>query len=156
MIEDASGVITPEATRELVSTVQKNCEGLPLEFHSHCNSGLAPLCYREAIQSGVTTVHTAVAPLANGTSLPATETILRNVRRLGYSSDLNEEALAAVSAHFRKIAEKEGLPIGVPMEYDPFHFEHQVPGGMMTNLMRQLREVRMEHRLNEILEGVIL
>src|SRR4030066_1248981 len=109
MVEDASGVITPEDTRKLVSTVQKNCEGLPLEFHSHCNSGLAPLCYLEAIQAGVGTVHTAVAPLANGTSLPATETILRNARRLGYSSDLDEAALAAVSAHFRKIAEEEGL-----------------------------------------------
>ncbi len=156
MIEDASGVITPEGTRELVSTVQKNCEGLPLEFHSHCNSGLAPLCYLEAIQSGVTTVHTAVSPLANGTSLPATETILKNARRLGYSSDLDEDALAAVSAYFRNVAEKEGLPVGVPMEYDLFHFEHQVPGGMMTNLTRQLREVGMESRLNEILEEVVL
>ena len=156
MIEDASGIITPEETRELVSTVQKNCEGIPLEFHSHCNSGLAPLCYLEAIKSGVTTVHTAVAPLANGTSLPATETILKNARRQGFSSDLDEDALAAVSSHFRKIAEKEGLPIGVPMEYYSFHFEHQVPGGMMTNLTRQLREVGMEHRLDEILEEVIL
>jgi pyruvate/oxaloacetate carboxyltransferase len=155
MIEDASGVITPEQARELVSTVQKNCEGLPLEFHSHCNSGLAPLCYLEAIKSGATTLHTAVAPLANGTSLPATESILKNARRLGYSSDLNEEALAAVSAHFRKIAETEGLPIGAPREYELFHFEHQVPGGMMTNLTRQLREVGMEHRLEEILEEVV-
>jgi oxaloacetate decarboxylase alpha subunit len=63
MIEDASRVITPEGTRDLVSTVQKNCDGLPIEFHSHCNSGLALLCYLEAIKSGVTTVHTAVAPL---------------------------------------------------------------------------------------------
>jgi len=156
MIEDASGVITPEQTRELVTTIKKNCEGLPLEFHSHCNSGLAPLCYLEAIKAGATTVHTAVAPLANGTSLPATETILRNAKRLGYSSDINEEALAAVSAYFRKIAETEGMPIGVPMEYDLFHFEHQVPGGMMTNLTRQLREVGMEHRLDEILEEVVL
>ena len=156
MIEDAGGVLTPEHTRELVSTVQKNSDGIPLEFHSHCNSGLAPLCYLEAIKSGVTTVHTAVAPLANGTSLPATETILRNAQRLGYSSNLDEDALAAVSAHFRKIAEREGLPIGAPAEYDLFHYEHQVPGGMMTNLTRQLREVGMEHRLNEILEEVIL
>jgi pyruvate/oxaloacetate carboxyltransferase/biotin carboxyl carrier protein len=156
MIEDASGVITPEGTRELVSTVLKNCDGLPIEFHSHCNSGLAPLCYLEAIQSGVTTVHTAVAPLANGTSLPATETILRNARRLGYSSDLDEDALEAVSAHFRNIAEKENLPIGVPMEYNLFHFEHQVPGGMMTNLTRQLREIGKEQRLDEILEEVVV
>jgi pyruvate/oxaloacetate carboxyltransferase/biotin carboxyl carrier protein len=152
MIEDASGVMTPERTRELVSIVQRNCDGIPLEFHCHCNSGLAPLCYLEAIQAGVTTVHTAVAPLANGTSLPATESVLKNIRRLGYESDLDEDALAAVSSHFRGIAEREGLPIGRPMEYDLFHFEHQVPGGMMTNLARQLREIKMEHRLDEILE----
>ena len=156
MIEDASGVITPEQTRELITTIRKNSEGLPLEFHSHCNSGLAPLCYLEAIKAGATTVHTAVAPLANATSLPATETVLKNAKRLGFSSDIDEEALAAVSSYFRKLAETEGMPIGVPMEYDLFHFEHQVPGGMMTNLTRQLREVGMEHRLNEILEEVVL
>jgi pyruvate/oxaloacetate carboxyltransferase len=87
--------------------------------------------------------------------LPATETILKNARRLGFDSDLNEDALAAVSAHFRKIAETERLPIGVPAEYDLFHFDHQVPGGMMSNLKRQLRELGMEHRLGEILEEVI-
>ncbi|MBW1765633.1 MAG: pyruvate carboxylase subunit B, partial [Deltaproteobacteria bacterium] len=155
MIEDGGGLLTPERTRALVSAIQKNCDGIPLEFHAHCNSGLAPLCYLEAIKLGVTTVHTAIAPLANGTSLPATETILRNARRLGFTSDLNEDALAAVSAHFRKIAEQEGLPIGVPAEYDLFHFEHQVPGGMMANLTRQLREVKMEDRLDEILEEIV-
>ncbi len=155
MIEDASGVITPKETRELVSTVLKNCKGIPLEFHSHCNSGLAPVCYLEAIESGVTTLHTAVWPLANGTSRPPTETILKKARRLGYTSELNEDALAAVSAHFKGIAEKEGLPIGAPAEYDLFHFEHQVPGGMMSNLTRQLREVGMEDRLNAILEEVV-
>jgi pyruvate/oxaloacetate carboxyltransferase len=156
MIEDASGVITPEDTRELVSTVQKNCEGVPLEFHSHCNSGLAPLCYLEAIRGGVTTLHTAALPLANGTSLPSTEIVLKNARRMGYASDLDEDALATVSAHFRQIAEKERLPLGVPAEYDLFHYSHQVPGGMMTNLTRQLREVGMADRLDEILEEIVL
>jgi pyruvate/oxaloacetate carboxyltransferase len=156
MIEDASGVITPEATRELAATVLANCDGLPVEFHSHCNPGLAPLCYLEAIKAGITTVHTAAAPLANGTSLPATETILRNAKKLGFTSDIDEDALATVSAHFRKVAEQEGLPIGVPTEYDVFHFEHQVPGGMMTNLTRQLSEVGMLNRLDEILEEVVL
>jgi oxaloacetate decarboxylase alpha subunit len=155
MIEDGGGLLTPESTRALVSTIKNNCDGIPIEFHAHCNSGLAPLCYLEAIKLGVTTVHTTVAPLANGTSLPAAETILRNVRRLGFKSDLNEDALATVSAHFRKIAEEEGLPMGVPAEYDLFHFEHQVPGGMMTNLTRQLREVKMEDRLDEILEEIV-
>ncbi len=155
MIEDASGVITPERTRELVKAVTHNCDGIPIEFHAHCNSGLATQCYLEAIQEGVTTVHTAVAPLANGTSLPPTETILKNARYLGFTSDLNEDALAAVSGHFRRIAQEEGLPMGSPVEYDLYHFEHQVPGGMISNLTRQLREVGMEDRLNEILEEII-
>jgi pyruvate/oxaloacetate carboxyltransferase len=155
MIEDASGILTPERTRELIGVVQRHCGGIPLEFHAHCNSGLAPLCYLEAIQSGVTTLHTAVAPLSNGTSLPATETILKNIRRLGFSSDLNEDALAKVSAHFKGVAEKEKFPIGAPREYDLFHFEHQVPGGMMTNLTRQLRELGMERRWDEILDEIV-
>jgi pyruvate/oxaloacetate carboxyltransferase len=155
MIEDASGVITPERTQELVKVVRSNCDGIPLEFHSHSNSGLATQCYLEAIQEGITTVHTAVAPLANGTSLPATETILKNARYLGFTSDLNEDALATVSDHFRRIAQEEGLPMGSPVEYDLFHFEHQVPGGMISNLTRQLREVGMEDRIHEILEEII-
>jgi pyruvate/oxaloacetate carboxyltransferase len=155
MIEDASGVITPQRTRELIKTVMRNCDGIPVEFHAHCNSGQATQCYLEAIQEGVTTVHTAVAPMANGSSLPPTETILKNARYLGFTSDLNEDALASVSNHFRQIAQEEGLPMGSPMEYDLFHFQHQVPGGMISNLTRQLCEVGMEDRLDEILEEVI-
>jgi pyruvate/oxaloacetate carboxyltransferase len=155
MIEDASGIITPEETRNLIHTVQRNCNGIPLELHCHCNSGLAPLCYLEAMKLGVTTFHTAVAPLANGTSLPSTENLVKNARRLGFEAGLDEDALAAVSAHFRKIAEREGFPLGAPREYDLFYFEHQVPGGMVTNLTRQLREIGMEHRVNEILEEVV-
>ncbi len=155
MIEDGGGLLTPEATCRLISAIQKNCDGIPIEFHAHCNSGLAPLCYLEAVKLGVTTLHTAISPLANGTSLPSAETVLKNVRRLGFTSDLDEDALATVSRHFRKIAENEGLPMGVPAEYDLFHFEHQVPGGMMTNFTRQLREVKMEDRLDEILEEIV-
>ena len=154
-IEDAGGVLTPDRTRELLGAVLENADGIPIEFHSHCNTGLAPLCYLEAIQAGVTILHTAVAPLANGTSLPSTESILHNAKRMGFTSDLDEEALAAVSEHFRKVAEKDGLPIGVPMEYDLYYFEHQVPGGMMTNLIRQLKEVGKEDLLDRVLEEII-
>lgn len=154
-IEDPFGTITPEQTRELLSTVFQNCDGIPVEFHSHCSTGLAPFSYLEAIKAGVTILHTAVAPLANGTSLPALESILRNAKRMGFTSDIDEDALTKMSAHFRQIAEKEGLPIGVPMEYDLFSVEHQVPGGMMTNLQRQLKEVGMEELLPQVLEEII-
>jgi len=155
VIGDPGGVLTPEYTREFLTTVQRNCDGIPIEFQAQCSSGLASMTYVEAMKAGVTTLQTAVAPLANGTSMPSTESILKNARCLGFTSDLDEDSLAAESHHFRKIAEKEGFPIGVPMEYDLYYFEHQVPGGMMTNLTRQLREVGMEHRLEEILEEVV-
>ena len=154
-IGDPGGVLTPENTREFITTVRRNCDGIPLEFQAQCNTSLAPLTYLEAIKAGVTTVHTAVAPLANGTSMPSTESVLKNAKRLGFTADLDEDALAAESAYFRKIAEQEGLPIGIPMEYDLSYFEHQVPGGMMTNLTRQLREVRMENRQDEVVEEIV-
>jgi pyruvate/oxaloacetate carboxyltransferase len=154
-IEDASGILTPERTRELLTTVLENCDGIPIEFHSHCNTGLAPLCYLEAIKAGVTILHTAMAPLANGTSLPAVESVLRNAKRMGYTSELDEDALGKASAHFHAMAEREGLPIGNPMEYDLYYTDHQVPGGMMTNLNRQLREVGKEDLLPQVLEEII-
>ena len=156
MIEDASGVITPELTRELIRTVMANCDGIPLEFHGHCSSGMATQCYLEAIQEGVTTLHTAIAPMANGNSLPPAETILKNIRYLGFSSDINGDALAAVSDHFRRVAQEENLPTGSPVEYDLYHFEHQVPGGMISNLERQLKEVGMGDKRDDILEEIML
>ncbi|OPY79378.1 MAG: 2-oxoglutarate carboxylase large subunit [Syntrophorhabdus sp. PtaU1.Bin153] len=155
MIEDASGIISPEETRELVKTVRENCSGLPLELHIHCNSGLAPICYLEAMKEGITTFHTVVAPMAHGTSLPPTETVLRNAKLLGFTSDMDEDALAAESKYFREITEREGFAIGVPTEYDLYYFQHQVPGGMMTNFTRQLREVGMIDKLDAILEECI-
>lgn len=155
MIEDASGVITPKLTRELIKTVMANCDGIPLEFHGHCSSGMATQCYLEAIQEGVSTLHTAIAPMANGTSLPAIETILKNAKYLGFSSDINEDALAAVSDHFRRVAEEENLPAGRPVEYDLYHFEHQVPGGMISNLERQLKEVGMGDKMDDIIKEIM-
>ena len=155
MIEDVGGLLTPERTRTLVPLIQQNIGGLPLELHAHCNTGLAPLCYLEAIKLDVKTVWTCVSPLANGTSLPSTENILRNIRRLGYSANLDEEALEATAAHFKYIAEREGRPMGAPVEFDVYYYEHQVPGGMMTTLKRQLSEIGMEQRLEEVLEEII-
>lgn len=155
-IEDAGGLLTPERVRTLVPAIQRWSNGLPLEIHAHCTTGLAPLVYLEAIKLGVTTVHTAISPLANGSSLPSTENILKNIRYLGYLARLDDEALGAMAAHFRYVAQREGLPMGAPVEYDLSYYEHQIPGGMITNLKSMLTELRMEHRLKEVLEEVAL
>jgi len=152
LLKDSAGLLTPERTRTLVPAMRAACGVTPLEIHSHCNSGLAPLCYDEAIKLGVDAVQTAISPLANGTSLPPTERIAAFARRAGRGVELDDDALKATAEHFRTAALAEGRPLGRPAEYDPFHYEHQVPGGMMTNLRAQLAAAGLEHRLQEILE----
>ena len=154
-IKDPGGLLTVDRIRTLLPAVQKAANGKPIEIHSHCTTGLAPLVYLEAIQMGVRTVHTAISPLANGSSQPSTENILKNCRHLGYSANLNEGALGAMAAHFRKVAEKQGRLPGAPVEYDVYYYEHQVPGGMLTTLKRHLAEIKMGHRLDEILREII-
>lgn len=153
-VEDASGVLTPERARTLLPTIQRETNGIPIEFHAHCNIGLAPQCYLEAIKLGVKTLHTAASPLANDTSLPSIENTMSNAHRLGYSPNLDEEALQAVSDYFRKVAQEQGMRIGAPLEYNIFQFEHQLPGGMMGTLKNQLAELKMEGHLDEVLEEI--
>jgi oxaloacetate decarboxylase alpha subunit len=154
-IKDQGGLLTIDRIRTLVPVIQKNIRGKPLEIHSHCNTGLAPLVYLEAINMGVDVVHTAIPSLANGSSLPNINNILRNIRYMGYTSKINEQAIAEIMAHFKEIAQKEGLPEGVPVEYDAHYYKYQVPGGMVTTLQRHLKELGMEHRLEEVLEEIV-
>ncbi len=150
--KDVGGLLTPERTRALIPIVLKNINDVPLEFHAHCNNGLAPLCCLEAIKLGVKIVHTAIPPLANGSSQPSVFNVASNARALGYSPVVDEAALKPVSEHFTSIAKREGFPIGTPVEYDHSQYLHQVPGGMISNLRHQLRLMGMEDKLEAILE----
>jgi oxaloacetate decarboxylase alpha subunit len=153
-IKDVGGLLTPERTRTLVPAIMKKIDGIPLEIHGHCTTGLSPLCYLEAVKHGVQTVHTAVSPLANGPSQPSTENILRNLRYLGLSTNLNEKALKAVAEHFKYVAKSEGFPTGSPVEYDLFQYEHHVPGGMMSNYRSELVRRGLEDQLEELLKEI--
>ena len=152
MLKDACGLLTPDRIRTLVPALKRAMGKVPLELHSHCLTGLAPLVYLEGVKLGVDQVHTSIAPLANGPAQPATQTIARNLRAMGYAVELDDGLIAEVSDHFRAVAELEGKPLGVPMEYDAFHFEHQVPGGMLTNFKVQLAQAGLMHRFNDTLE----
>ena len=153
-IKDVGGLLTPERTKTLVPAIMKQIDGIPLEIHGHCTTGLSPLCYLEAIKLGAQTVHTAVSPLANGPSQPSAENILRNLRYLGFSANLNEKALKAVAEHFHFVAKKEGFPLGSPIEHDLFQYEHHVPGGMMSNYRSELARRGLEDRLEEHLREI--
>ena len=155
-IKDVDGLLTPERVRTLVPAVRKEIDGIPMELHGHCSTGLAPVYYMDALQLGVNTLHTAVSPLANGPSQPAADVILRNVKSMGYSTGINERALEEMTEHFRFVAKREGFPVGAPVEYDLRQYEHQVPGGMMSNYRAELVRRGLGQQLDALLDEIAL
>lgn len=153
-IEDASGVLTPERTRSLCKVVKKAIGRKRLELHFHNNTGLAPLNYIAGIEQGADTIHTICRPLANGVAHPSTEAMLRNIQCKGWNSRVNLPTVERISTMLKAIAEQEGLPIGQPAEYDLFHYEHQLPGGMTGTLKNQLKDRGIEASLPAILEEI--
>jgi oxaloacetate decarboxylase (Na+ extruding) subunit alpha len=115
---------------------------------------MAPLVYLEAARLGAAFLCTAVRPLANGSSQPSAESTLANLRAAGFAVELDEDALAEMSAYFTALAARIGRPVGVPVEYDAAIYRHQLPGGMTSTLRRQLREVGLEQRWDEVLDEI--
>ena len=150
--KDVGGLLTPERTRALIPLIKKNIGEVPLEFHAHCNNGLAPFNYLEAIKLGVDILHTAIPPLANGSSQPSIFNIAANAQALGYKTVVDLAAIKPVEKHFTFIAKREGHPMGEPREYDHSQYLHQVPGGMISNLRHQLCAMGMANKLQETLE----
>jgi oxaloacetate decarboxylase (Na+ extruding) subunit alpha len=150
--KDVGGLLTPDRARTLIALIQQNIGNVPLEFHGHCNNGLGPFNYLEAMKLGVDTLHTAIPPLANGSSQPSIFNIAANARALGFKPLVDLEAVKPVEQYFTYIAKREGHPIGAQREYDHAQYLHQVPGGMISNLRHQLRTMGMEDRLQETLE----
>jgi oxaloacetate decarboxylase alpha subunit len=140
--------------RDRVPALRAAAPALPLEVHSHCTATMAPLVYLESARLGASFVCTAVRPLANGTSQPSAEQTLANLRAEGFSVPLDEDALAEMSAYFTTLAARIGRQVGAPVEYDVSIYRHQLPGGMTSTLRRQLREVGLEARWDEVLAEI--
>ncbi len=153
-VKDPTGLLTPERAETLFPAIVAAASGIPLQLHMHCQSGLASLVHEVAMRHGFRYGHTASEPLANGASHPAAEDIDDRARAMGLTTGIDREALADVSGYFGILAEREGKPRGEIAAYDPTLYEHQVPGGMISNLRSQLAVMRMEHRMPEILEEV--
>jgi oxaloacetate decarboxylase alpha subunit len=154
-LKDPGGLLTPERIPTIVGEIFKNASGIPLELHSHCTTGLAPICYLEAAKAGIRTFHTAIPPLANASSQPSIFNMINNLRLLNYAPSVNPDGIVPISKHFNYIAKREGFPIGAPLEYDYYQYVHQVPGGVISNLKHQLGLMHMQDRLNQVLEESI-
>ena len=151
-LKDPSGLLTPERAKTLVPAIKAACGALPLHLHSHCLTGLAPYTACRAVELGVDVVHTATSTLANGASHPATERFTRNIRRNGFDVPVDLAPVEEVAERLRYIARREDKPLGAIVEYDAFHYEHQMPGGMISNLKSQLTPLGLADRLPEVLE----
>lgn len=150
-IKDPSGLMTPERARTLIPAIRGQLGGKPLEVHSHCTIGLSSMSYMVAAELGVEALQVACGPLGNGTSLPNAQRVVANLRELGHRVDIDDRALALVANYFSRLAKAENLPVGVPQEYDASFLKHQVAGGVMTTTRRQLAELKLEYRFDEVM-----
>jgi oxaloacetate decarboxylase alpha subunit len=153
-LKDPGGLVTPEALGELAPRLRAAAGERTIELHSHCTIGLAPFVYMEGLRAGFQVLHTAVAPLARGTSNPAAESTIANLEAEGFSHRLDLDALAEVSAYFRDLARAKGLPSGKPQEFDATYYHHQLAGGMASTTRRMLDEIRRPELFDAVLDEV--
>jgi oxaloacetate decarboxylase alpha subunit len=153
-VKDPAGILTPDRARTLLPAVLAELGGKPLELHAHASLGLSPLTCLAAAGLGVAVLQVGCGALGNGTSLPDAERLVANLRASGHTVDVEDRLLAAVARYFDGVARAEGLPAGQPREFDAAFMNHQVAGGVMTTLRRQLAELGMEHRFGEVMEEI--
>ncbi|MGH3192213.1 MAG: hypothetical protein ACRDOL_34195 [Streptosporangiaceae bacterium] len=153
-IKDPAGLLTPERARTLVPAVRAQLRGKPLEMHAHATIGLSPLVYLTAPDLGVEVLQVACGALANGSSLPDAERIVANLRDLGHTVNVDDRLLARVARYFDRLAAAEGLPAGRPQQYDAAFTRHQLAGGVLTTLRRQLTELGLEAKFGAVMEEV--
>ncbi|MBX6389526.1 MAG: biotin carboxyl carrier protein [Frankia sp.] len=155
-LKDPGGLLTPERAAALLPPLRAAVGALPLELHSHGTTGLAAQVYVVAARLGVDVLHTALGALANGTSQPSLTRLVENLAAVGIDVDVDLDALAEAEEIIARIAEEQGLAPGVPVEYDLRPHAHQVPGGMMGTLRRQLAELGLPDALPAVLEETAL
>ncbi len=155
-IKDMSGLLTPYEAEKLVKAI-KSVSDLPLEIHSHCTSGLASMTYLKAIEAGADIIDTAISPFASGTSQPATEPFVATLKGSPYDTGLDLKELDKVTQYFAPIREEalaSGLMNPKVLGVDINTLIYQVPGGMLSNLVNQLKTQNALDRFEEVLKEV--
>ena len=156
-IKDMAGILAPQPAYELVSAIKKEV-GLPVHLHCHSTSGMAMMTYLKACEAGVDIIDTAFSPLAWGTSQPPVESIVAALKGTPYDPGLDLELLVEIAEYFSELREKYFDPLHLispkAERVDPSILIHQIPGGMFSNLISQLKEQNALHRLKEVLEEV--
>lgn len=156
-IKDMAGMLAPQPAYDLITALKKEV-GLPVHLHSHSTSGMVMMTYFHSCEAGVDILDTAFSPLAWGTSQPPVESVVAALKGTPYDTGLDSELLDEIAEYFRQLREKYYDPMKLidpkAERVDPSIIVHQIPGGMFSNLLEQLREQKALDRLKEVLEEV--
>ncbi|MGM9857837.1 MAG: oxaloacetate decarboxylase subunit alpha [Bacilli bacterium] len=155
-IKDMAGVLLPEDAYNLISQIKANTK-LPIELHSHCTGGLMEMTYLRAIQAGVDIIDTALSPLSGGTSQPCTESINYALRGTEYDPKLNADLLDKAATKLATVKAKyleNGMLNPKVLSCNPNILKYQVPGGMLSNLISQLKQQNALDKLDDVLKEV--
>lgn len=152
-IKDMAGIMSPQSAYDLVSGI-KDAVDLPVVLHTHCTTGLAFMTYLKGIEAGADVIDTAISPFSGGTSQPATETLYYALKELGYDVALDEKILIEMANFFKPIRNDylaDGTLNPISMTTDTQCLTYQIPGGMLSNLLSQLKMMNALDKFEEAL-----
>ena len=152
-IKDMAGIMGPKEAYDLVSAI-KDAVDLTIDLHTHSTTGLAFMTYLKAVEAGVDIIDTAISPFSGGTSQPATETMAYALRQLGYEVDLDDACTKKIADYFKGVRDeyiKDGTLMPKSLTTDTQCLTYQVPGGMLSNLLSQLKQMNALDRFDEAL-----
>ena len=152
-IKDMAGIMSPKEAYDLVSAL-KDAVDLPIVVHTHCTTGLAFMTYMKAVEAGADVIDTAISPFSGGTSQPATETLEYVFRQYGYDTGLDPEKLHEMATYFKPIRAEfleKGTLNPISMATDTQCLTYQIPGGMLSNLLSQLKSLNSLDKFDEAL-----
>ena len=152
-IKDMAGICSPKAAYDLVSAI-KDAVDLPVVLHTHCTAGLAFMTCLKAVEAGCDIIDTAISPFSGGTSQPATETLAYALREFGYEVDLDDDKLLKMANYFKPIRAEfleKGTLNPISMATDTQCLTYQIPGGMLSNLLSQLKTLNALDKFDEAL-----
>ncbi len=155
-IKDMAGLLTPYQATELVTALKESIS-IPIDLHTHYTSGVAAMTYLKAVEAGCDIIDTAMSPFAMGTSQPATEVMVETFRGTEYDTGFDQNLLAEIADYFRPIREdclQSGLMNTKVLGVNIKTLMYQVPGGMLSNLVSQLKEMHQEDKYEAVLEEV--
>jgi oxaloacetate decarboxylase alpha subunit len=151
-----AGLLVPYKAEELIKAM-KSATKLPIQLHTHYTSGVASMTYLKAVEAGVDVIDCAISPFALGTSQPATEVMVETFKGTPYDTGLDKKLLAKIADHFRPYREeclKNGLLNPKVLGVDIKTLMYQVPGGMLSNMVSQLKEQNAEDKYYDVLQEI--